>query len=443
MVAGVRPTGHHDILAEGETLGGHAVVKPAAVGVVATVGADIDMVLGLAEQASEGIGRGTVDGGLHSGSEALFVKGAGADDHLVVLGGRVGVHPVGRQARALGSEGEVARSAALLTLQGDGPVLIEGGILSHHTHGVRRVHGEVIMNAGKRIDRGGPIRRRSIISIDCSTRRLGDSAREGGNLLGGEVVDGNRHAVALSVDNNVATRYTGRSGDADASDGALVTLGAERRHAHLAAVLVLRAVGHDDQLVVGGVGGEAREVDGRHTGLGGAEDGGGLGGLIIYDIGGVFVARVGPAQRGTVAGDIRGSSYAGDVLTSRDGLDRDVVDIPSIVVTAAAKVTEGDACIGGSVLKGYLRFNIGSTNVVEALYSHKCAGILDICQITYLETTIVAIIILTMPETHLQGVGGGIHLGQDNLVVGSIVGTQMITSAMCRGVVYHSGVTAV
>ena len=93
-------------------------------------------------------------------------------------------------------------------------------------------------------------------------------------------------------------------------------------------------------------------------------------------------------------------------------------------------MTEGDACIGGSVLKAYLRFNIRCTDIAETLYSHKGAGILDICQITYLETTIVAIIILTMPEAHLQGVGGGIHLGQDNLVVGGVVGAKRITAAV-------------
>ena len=309
------------------------------------------MVLGLTEQASEGIGRGTVDGGLHSGSETLFVKGAGADDHLVVLGGRVGVHPVGRQACALGGEGEVARSAAILALQGDGPVLIEGGILSHHTHSVRSVHGEVITNAGKRVDLGGPIRRRSIISIDCSTRRLGDGAREGGNLLGGEVVDRYRHAVVLSVENDVATGHASRSGDGDTSDGALVTLGGERRHADLAAMLVLRAVGHDDQLVVGGVGGEACEVDGRYAGLGGgAEDGGRLSSLIIYGIGGTRVARVGPAQRGTVAGDIRGSRHSSDVLTGRDGLNSDVVDI----YTIGGVVAEGNTSTGRGILKSHL-----------------------------------------------------------------------------------------
>ena len=376
--------GHINILAECEALGGYAVLNPGAVTFVTAGGADIDIVFRLAIKVGDSVGLDGLDEGLGGGGHGSGVRGveaAGLAHHFEVLGGRVGVHPVGRQAGALGSEGEVARSAALLALQGDGPVLIEGGILSHHTHSVRRVHGEVITNAGKRGNRGGPIRRRSIISIDCGTRRLGDGAREGGNLLGGEVVDRYRHAVVLSVDNDVATGHASGSGDGDASDGALVTLGGERRHVDLAAMLVLRAVCHDDQLVVGGVGSESREVDGRYAGLGGgAEDGGRLSSLIIYGIGGTFVARVGPAQRGTVAGDIcRWNSHGGDILTGWDSLDGYVINIPSIVVSAATNVTEGNACIGGSILKAYLRFNIGSTNVVEALYSHKCAGVFNIC----------------------------------------------------------------
>ena len=37
---------------------------------------------------------------------------------------------------------------------------------------------------------------------------------------------------------------------------------------------------------------------------------------------------------------------------------------------------------------------------------------------------------MAMPEAHLQGVGGGIHLGQDNLVVGGVVGAKRITAAV-------------
>ena len=340
----IRAIGDQDILTEVETLSSHSTVGPATVDIVTTVSSDIDIVWSLTEQAGEGVGLSSIDSGLLGCIKGSCIKLAWADNHLVVLGCRVCIHPVCRQSGTLGGKGEITRSAAILAQQGDGPVGIDGGILGLHTHGVRHVHSEVVTNADKRGYLGGPIRRFSIVSINRRTCRLTDAAREGGNLLSSEVVDGDCHTVVHGVDDDVTTSNADRGGDGDGGDGALVTLGGERRHADLTAMLVVRAVGHNDQLVVGGVGGEIREVDGRHTSICCAKSGGGLGGLIIYGIGGTFVARIGPAQRGAVAGDIRRRNRrSGDILTNRDSLDRNVINIPLVVGTiGATDIAEGN-----------------------------------------------------------------------------------------------------
>ena len=126
---------NHYILAERQSLRNNTILLPFAEAVVAAVGADIDVILGLTFEAGKGIGIGTQNGNFVVGSISVVGGQTGvAADNLIVLSGRIGIDPVGGEAGALGHKGNAERRAARLTLHDDGPVLIDGGVLSIDTH---------------------------------------------------------------------------------------------------------------------------------------------------------------------------------------------------------------------------------------------------------------------------------------------------------------------
>ena len=408
MVVGVRPTGHHDILAEAEPLGGHRAATPFAVAVAAAVGAHVDVVLRLAVEVLDGVGV-AADGSLLGGCQAGGVKRRGAAHQLVGADRRVVVVDGDVDTYALGAEGEAGRRGTVFRLQGDGPVSVHIAVLCEDTHTV----GTHLQTAAQGVPAAYadvPVLGLGVVHIGNGAGAVAD-ATAGAAEVGG-VVYGHRHGVVDGVYCGVAAAYA-VSGDVEGRDGALVALSGERRHADGGAVLVGGAVGHDNDGVIIGVGGETHDGEGLHTGLGGAEQVSRIHTAVVYTVGGVLaVAVVSPADSGTVAGDIAGG-HGGDLLAGGDGLHGHIVDVPVGGIIIVVHMAEGNAGSGRSALQHHLALRISSAHRAgKALHSHKCGGILDVGHIAQLQHAAVGRAARAVPETHLQGVGSGSHLGQ-------------------------------
>ena len=130
----------------------------------------------------------------------------------------------------------------------------------------------------------------------------------------------------------------------------------------------------------------------------------------------------------------------------RDGLHGHIVYIP-IGVIGSADMAESYAGIGGHT--GHFHLILGVCSAVGGGIvdnRDKSTGIFNVGHITHREGACRGSA-GTVPETDLQGVGGGIHLGQYNLVVlraGADIRAESITSAVRIGriVVADKGITA-
>ena len=194
----------------------------------AAVGADIDVVFGLALQALEGVAR-AADSRRRGGGQGGLVQRRLADNHLVVGHRGIGVAPAGGHADALGRQRQAARRGAGLGLQGDHPVAVDGGVGGAHAHRVGphlQVAAQVVevAVAAARADGDVPRSGGLVLHAGRGAGAQAEGARQGAEV--GGVVDRQGHRAGHLVDDRRTAAHR-VAADGESRDGVGVAQGGQ------------------------------------------------------------------------------------------------------------------------------------------------------------------------------------------------------------------------